>query len=147
MGILFSLWQTFFRDEFSYSFRNVKPRSRTQNIMIWNKQIILPSQQLFHHASCRSSSYLQSWTTSFPHNWFMMIISPQKGCQLHSSCLLLSGNVLLGDNEQPGFPPKPVATENTQILGAMLKTNNGFSCSGVEVSLGLQLWTPWGFAV
>lgn len=111
MGILFSLWQTFFRDEFSYSFRNVKPKSRTRNIMIWNKQIILPFQQVFHHASCRSSSYLQSWTTSFPHNWFMMIICPQKGCQLHSSCLLLSGNLLLGDNEQPCFPPKPVATE------------------------------------
>lgn len=139
MRVSFILWKTFFRDEISQSFRNSKPKSSTQNKMNWNKQIILAFEQLSYCASCRR--YSQHWTTSFPHNWFMMIVCLQKDCKLHSSCHLLSANLLLGDNEHPCFPPKTMATRNTQILGPVLKTNSGFSCRAVEVYPSTQLWT------
>lgn len=125
------------------SFRNSKPKSRTQNIMIWNKDFVLPFKQV-SCADCRRSNYLRGWTTCFPHSWLMALICLQKGCELHICCCLLSTNLLLGDHEHPCLPPKPKATENTQILGAVLKTNNRTSCSGVPPST--WIWTSWDFA-
>lgn len=124
---LLILWQTFFRDEFSQSFRNSKPKSRTSNIMIRNKEFVLPIKQVSYCADCRRSSYLRSGTTCFPHNWLVTLICLQKGSKLHICYCLVSTNVLLGDYEHPCLPLNSVATENTQILGAALKTNSGSS--------------------
>lgn len=88
-------------------------KSRTQNAMIWNKQIISPFEQLFHYVPCRSSNFLQSCRTSFAQNWLMVIIRPPERLLAASWLPFSSQLTWCWVIRSLLLPPKRMATENT----------------------------------